>query len=285
MNLDAFIEHWSKSGASERANKDSFLVDPCDAIEVPRPDPNTGDPTRDLYVFERDAIQVAEGQKQSIGKIDLYKDGCFVLEAKQGSEAGSPKLGTAKRGTAAWNVAMRDAFGQALGYARTIERQPPFLITCDIGYCFDLYATFDGSWDYRAFPNAQTNRFFLRDLPAQRDLLRAIFLEPHSLDPARRAAKVTREVAGHIAELARELEEAGHGSETVAAFLMRCLFTMFAEDVGLLPERTLVKLLEDECIPNPAKFPVQMMNLWAAMNEGGFWPTGKLLRFNGGLFA
>jgi len=285
MTLETFIERWSKSGAAERANKDQFLAELCDAIKVKRPDPTTGDPARDLYVFERDAVQVAEGQKQSIGKIDLYKDGCFLLEAKQGSEAGSPKLGTAKRGTAAWNVAMRDAFGQALGYARTIERRPPFLLTCDIGYCFDLYATFDGSWDYRAFPNAQTNRFFLRDLPAQRDTLRAIFLEPHALDPARRAAKVTREVAGHIAELARELEEAGNGSETVAAFLMRCLFTMFAEDVGLLPERTFVKLLEDECIPNPAKFPVQVMNLWAAMNEGGFWPTGKLLRFNGGLFA
>jgi hypothetical protein len=180
---------------------------------------------------------------------------------------------------------MRDAFGQALGYSRTIPRRPPFLLTCDIGHCFDLYATFDGSWDYRQFPNAQSSRIFLSDLPAHRDTLRAIFLDPHSLDPARRAAKVTREVAGHIAELARELEESGHGSETVAAFLMRCLFTMFAEDVGLLPERTFVKLLEDECIPNPAKFPVQVMNLWAAMNEGGFWPTGKLLRFNGGLFA
>ena len=285
MTLDEFIERWSKSGAAERANKDQFLAELCDALDVPRPDPTTGDPARDLYVFECDAIQVAEGQKQSIGKIDLYKDGCFLLEAKQGSEAGSPKLGTAKRGTAGWNVAMRDAFGQALGYSRTIARRPPFLITCDIGHCFDLYATFDGSWDYRPFPNAQTNRIFLSDLPAHRDTLRAIFLDPHSLDPARRAAKVTREVAGHIAELARELEEAGHGSETVAAFLMRCLFTMFAEDVGLLPERTFVKLLEDECIPNPAKFPVQVMNLWAAMNEGGFWPTGKLLRFNGGLFA
>lgn len=211
---------------------------------MPRPDPTTGDPARDRYVFERDAIQVAEGQKQSIGKIDLYKDGCFLLEAKQGSEAGSPKLGTAKRGTAAWTIAMHGAFGQALGYARTLDRRPPFLLACDIGHCFDLYAAFDGSWDYRPFPNAQTNRFFLRDLPAQRDTLRAIFLDPHMLDPARRAAKITREVAGHIAELARELEEAGHGSETVAAFLMHCLFTMFAEDVGLLPERIFVKLLE-----------------------------------------
>lgn len=71
MNLDAFIERWSNSGAAERANKDQFLAELCDAIEVPRPDPTTGDPARDLYVFERDAIQVAEGQKQSIGKIDL----------------------------------------------------------------------------------------------------------------------------------------------------------------------------------------------------------------------
>ena len=188
MSLETFIERWSNSGASERANKDQFLAELCDAIDVPRPDPTTGDPARDLYVFECDAIQVAEGQKQSIGEIDLYKDGRFLLEAKQGSEAGSPKLGTAKRGTAAWNVAMRDAYGQALGYSRTIERRPPFLLTCDIGYCFDLYATFDGSWGYRAFPNAQTNRFFLRDLPAQRDLLRAIVLEPQTLDPARRAS-------------------------------------------------------------------------------------------------
>lgn len=285
VNLGAFIERWSSSGAAERANKDQYLAELCDALGVPRPDPTTGDPARDRYVFECDAIQVAEGRKQSIGKIDLYKDGCFLLEAKQGSETGSPKLGTAKRGTAAWNVAMRDAYGQALGYARTMERRPPFLITCDIGHCFDLYATFDGSWDYRPFPNAQRNRIFLRDLPEHAEILRAIFLDPPSLDPARRSARVTREVAGHIAELARELEAAGHPSEVVAAFLMRCLFTMFAEDVGLLPERLFVDLLEDECIPDPAKFPVRVMNLWAAMNEGGFWPTGKLLRFNGGLFA
>jgi hypothetical protein len=285
VTLDAFIERWSSSGAAERANKDQFLAELCDALGVPRPDPTTGDPARDRYVFECDAVQVAEGRKQSIGKIDLYKDGCFLLEAKQGSEAGSPKLGTAKRGTAAWNVAMRDAYGQALGYARTMERRPPFLITCDIGHCFDLYATFDGGWDYRPFPNAQRNRIYLRDLPEHAEMLRAIFLDPFDLDPARRSARVTREVAGHIAELARDLEAAGHPSEIVAAFLMRCLFTMFAEDVGLLPERLFVELLENECIPDPTKFPIRVMNLWAAMNEGGFWPTGKLLRFNGGLFA
>lgn len=285
MELPAFITRWLESGASERANKDQFLVELCDVLGVPRPDPTTGDPERDLYVFERDAVLVDEGQKRTIGKIDLYKHGCFLLEAKQGSEKGSPKLGTAKRNTPGWNVAMRDALGQALGYARTLERPPPFLLTCDIGHCFDLYACFDGTTDYRPFPNAQTSRLFLRDLADHVDTLRAVFLDPPSLDPARHAARVTREVAGHLAELARELEAAGHHSEEVAEFLMRCLFTMFAEDVGLLPERLFTTALESQWIPQPESFPLGVMNLWAAMNEGGWAVSGKLLKFNGGLFA
>ena len=36
-------------------------------------------------------------------------------------------------------------------------------------------------------------------------------------------AKVTREVATHLAELARALEEAGQPSESVATFLMRSI--------------------------------------------------------------
>ncbi len=285
MDVAEFIPRWTESSASERANKDAFLLELCDVLGVPRPDPTTGDSAADRYVFERDAVLVAEGQKRSVGKIDLYKDGCFLLEAKQGSEKGSPKLGTAKRNTPGWNVAMRDAFGQALGYARMLERPPPFLLTCDIGYCFDLYACFDGTTDYRPFPNAQTSRIFLVDLGDYLDTLRAIFLDPGSLDPARHAARVTREVAGHLAALARELEAAGHAPESVASFLMRCLFTMFAEDVGLLPDRLFTKALEEQWIPHPEKFRVDVVNLWASMNDGGWSVAGKLLRFNGGLFA
>ena len=75
-----------------------------------------------------------EGETVTVGHIDLYKEGCFILEAKQGSEKGSRKLGTAKRGTPGWNVAMRDAFGQALGYAKSFDRPPPFIVVCDIGH-------------------------------------------------------------------------------------------------------------------------------------------------------
>lgn len=57
-NLDAFIARWQASGASERANKDAFMLELCDALEVPRPSPNKGDPDRDVY---RSAAFVGRG--------------------------------------------------------------------------------------------------------------------------------------------------------------------------------------------------------------------------------
>jgi hypothetical protein len=198
--FDAFIAKWSTSGGAERANKDLFLTELCDVLEVPRPKPTTGDADRDEYVFEHDARLAHEGGTATIGRIDLFKQGCFILEAKQGSEAGARKLGTAKRETPAWNIAMKDAYGQALGYARAFDTAVPFLVVTDLGYCFDLYAAFDKSWDYRPFPNAQANRLFLRDLPTHAPTLRQIFLDPHELDPSKHAAKVTTEIAGYLGE-------------------------------------------------------------------------------------
>ncbi|MCO5182241.1 MAG: hypothetical protein M9896_19560 [Candidatus Promineofilum sp.] len=68
--------------------------------------------------------------------------------------------------------------------------------------------------------------------------------DPLSLDPSRRSARVTREIANRLANLAKSLEER-HDPESVAQFLMRCLFTMFAEDVRLLPEGAFTELLRD----------------------------------------
>ena len=54
----------------------------------------------------------------------------------------------------------------------------------------------------------------------------------------------------------RGLEGAGgsnHPPEEVAMFLMRCLFTMFAEDVGLLPEKSFREVLEG-CEQDPPSF-------------------------------
>ena len=277
-SIDKFIAKWSASAAAERANKDAFLIDLCELLNVPKPNPATGDPEKDTYIFERDALTPHEGGTVSVGKVDLYKEGHFILEAKQGSEQDSKKVGTAKRNTPAWNIAMNKAYGQALGYAKTFDRPPPFLMVCDIGYCFDIYSAFDGSWSYRPFPNAQASRMFLKDLETHAEVLRKVFTEPMSLDPSRYAAKVTREVAAHLAELAKTLEVEKHDPKIVAGFLMRCLFTMFAEDVGLLPAGIFTKAIEEFWIPSPASFPIGIRSLWQAMNDGTtFGFIGKLL--------
>ncbi len=287
MNVSSFIDKWKQSGASGRANKDSFLRDLCDMLGVPHPDPATGDADRDRYVFERDAVLLKE--KQTIGKIDLYKHDCFILEAKQGSQAESKKIGTARRGTPAWSVAMQEAFGQARTYSDTIEPPPPFVIVTDIGYCFDVYATFDGTRNYRKFPDALSSRIFLEQLgrePQLLDTLRTIFTDPHALDPSKRTTKVTREIARHVANLARALEEAGYEPERVAKFLMRCLFTMFAEDVELLPKGIFADALRNRWIEHPEAFQGEVEDLWKQMNEGGYlFGAGKIWHFNGGLFA
>ena len=79
MNLPAFIDRWLKSGSSERANKDSFLKELCQVLDLPEPDPKRGDPENDRYVFERDVRVQAPDGKVTTKFMDLYKEGCYKL--------------------------------------------------------------------------------------------------------------------------------------------------------------------------------------------------------------
>jgi hypothetical protein len=87
MDLDQFLSRWKSAAASERANYQLFLSELCDILGVPRPDPATGKAEADRYVFEKPVTRIVEG-RESTGRIDLYKAGCFVLEAKQGDNDG-----------------------------------------------------------------------------------------------------------------------------------------------------------------------------------------------------
>ena len=193
------------------------------------------------YCFEK-KIQLthAEG-RTSVGSADLFRQGCFVLEAKQASTSANP--GSAPlRGTAAYERYMERAFGQAVNYANSLPQRPPFLLTCDIGHAFHLWEGFSGRYGgYGA-----RRSFALDDLlkPEVQSLLRAIWMEPQSLDPARKRALVTREVATEIGKLAASLEQR-FPPKAVAAFLMRCVFTFFAEDVGFLPDKEFENGLND----------------------------------------
>ena len=66
---------------------------------------------------------------------------------------------------------------------------------------------------------------------------------------------------------------------------MRCLFTMFAEDVKLIPEKGFHKLL-GQMKDTPEHFVSAMESLWAVMDSGGYAPhlNVTLKKFNGSLF-
>lgn len=84
--VTAFIARWQDSGAAERANFQLFLSELCDLLGVARPEPAKPNESDNAYVFERGVtFRFADGST-SPGRIDLYKRGCFVLEAKQGSD-------------------------------------------------------------------------------------------------------------------------------------------------------------------------------------------------------
>jgi len=302
--IDAFIARWSRAEASERANAQLFLSELCDLLEVPRPS-NTH---ADGYTFEYPVkIPLGDGSLGD-GRIDLYRRDAFVLEAKQYADnilksdsanvmaqAGvylPAKKSGPLRGSGAWDDAMMKARGQAERYARSLPEghaTPPFLLVADIGHTIELYADFTQAGKaYLAYPDPRTFRIRLTDLADEsvRDRLRRVWLDPHSLDPAKISAAVTREIADLLATLAASLERSGHPPKLVGEFLTRCLFCMFAEDVGLLPKDSFLLLLES-LRAQPEGFVPKLRQLFSEMQTGTEYSVilnQKLLRFNGGLF-
>ncbi|MEP0859376.1 DNA methyltransferase [Trichocoleus sp. DQ-U1] len=278
--IEQFITRWQNSSGNERANYQMFFSELCDALGVKRPDVK-GSVTGDPYCFDKDITIYHPSGKKTPGYIDFYKAEHFVIEAKQGSEKSGK--GTAKRGTNTYLKAMEAAFVQAIAYIRNLASKPPFLLTCDIGDHFELWMGFSG--DYGGYGARQDIGLTALRKPEIFDLFVDIFTDPQKRNPEKIAAKVTREVAEDLAELSKRLEGL-HEPEEVAHFLMRCIFTMFAEDVGLLKEHLFTDALETRWLPNPKSFNAEVEALWQAMNDGtsfGFY--GRLLKFNGGLFA
>jgi hypothetical protein len=304
-SVEDFVKHWSgREGGQERANCSLFLIELCDVLGVPHPDPAEASSELNDYVFERRVERrMADGSIET-GRIDLYKRGHFVLEAKQSRQRASrgpgleaqPELFSAAGRDPNSDVGNIDhlmirARRQAERYIASLPPDHPyplFLVVCDVGRTIELYADFSGHGRrYSQFPDAKSFRIGLQDLskPEIRKLLFDVWEAPGSLDPARQTAKVTREIAGQLATISKALESRGFEARNVAIFLMRCLFTMFVEDVGLLRKKGFTDLLT-RCVEEPKRFTFEVTDLWRHMDKGGYSPGigERLLRFNGKLF-
>ncbi len=303
--IDAFIARWKDTGGSEHANYQLFVIELTELLELDRPNPATDDDSNDHYRFER-PVTFAHTHKRTTGFIDTYRAGHFVLETKQGvnqkknraadlakgtAARSQKRIGHGVRGTAAWDDTMLKARNQADNYARAVAREdgwPPFLMIVDVGHVIELYADFSKQGQgYNQFPDGNRYRIYLDDLRKDeiRDLLCTIWTDPYSLDPSLKAAEVTRDIAAHLAELGKSFEGQGHDSETVARFLMRCLFSMFAEDVDLIPRGSFTELL-NKLRGHPQDAEHALAGLWQAMDKGEYAHAllTKVKKFNGGLF-
>jgi hypothetical protein len=273
-----FIERWQGSTASELATAQPFVIGLCELLGVPAPHAT---PAQD-YMFERPVTEQLGDGSTAPRRIDCYKRGHFVLEAKK------LKAGTHTKG---FDDGLLRARAQGEGYARALpaeEGRPPFVLVVDVGTVIEVYAEFSRSGGtYTPFPDPRNHRIALADLvkPEVQELLRQVWTQPDALNPALVSAKVTRQVSDQLARLARSLEQAGHASHTVAAYLSRCLFSMFAEDVELLPKGSFQALLQQHR-ENPAALQMMLRSLWADMDRGGFSVAlvQPVLKFNGKLF-
>jgi hypothetical protein len=162
VTINDFIERWSNNeGGAERANFPLFLTELCTLLDLPQPQPADATHAQNDYVFERAMAFRDEVGKTGHGRIDLYKRGCFVLEAKQSRQKGgarkshsrlvrNPSLASPQRRRSAhggWDVLMRNAREQAEQYARALPADhvwPPFILVCDVGHAIEVFADFSG---------------------------------------------------------------------------------------------------------------------------------------------
>ena len=198
-DIEAFVTRWRGSTASELSTAQSFTIELCELLGVPRPHATA----EQDYMFERPLTLMHGDGTSSARRIDCYRRGCFVLESKKldpGSQA-APTGRTRK----SFDNALLQALSQAEGYVRALpaaEGRPPFIAVVDVGHVIELYAEFSRSGGaYTPYPDVRTHRIRLDDLhrPEIRERLRALWLDPLSLDPSRVSARATRAVSAELA--------------------------------------------------------------------------------------
>ncbi len=252
MTPGRFIAKWRASELKERSAAQEHFIDLCRLLGEPTP--AEADPAGAHYCFERGARKDAGGD----GWADVWKRGCFAWEYK-GRRA-----------------SLDAAFNQLRQYALALEN-PPLLIVSDMAR-FRIRTAWTNSV-------SETREFALEDLAdaAVRDTLKWAMSDPERLRPGETRQALTERAAAAFAELAHSLRGRGHGPQAVAHFVNRLVFCMFAEDIGLLPERMFTRMLE-QARRRPEEFADLARDLFGAMAAGGRVGFETVAWFNGGLF-
>lgn len=252
MTPAEFIQKWRAVELKERSASQSHFNDICRLLDIE--DPISADPKGEWFTFEKGASKTGGGE----GWADVWRKECFAWEYK-----GKKKD-------------LDRAFAQLQQYAIALDN-PPLLIVSDMDR-FRIHTNWTNTVQ-------EVREFALEDLldGATRDLLRACFLDPERLKPAKTRQMLTEEAAEEFSQLAQRLRARGHDPHSVAHFVNRLVFCMFAEDVNLLPDHMFTAMLKASA-PKPDTFATNAAILFGAMKSGGLVGFTKVEWFNGGLF-
>jgi type II restriction/modification system DNA methylase subunit YeeA len=247
-----FIEKWQKSVLKERAASQEHFLDLCSLLE--HPTPAEADPEGTWFTFEYGALKTTGAQ----GFADVWKKGFFGWEYK------------GKRKD------LQAAYSQLQQYAPALAN-PPLLIVCDTDR-FEIYT----NWNDLV---SEKHVILLEELinPDKLNILRYAFHDPDKLKPRKSRQQLTIEVAEKFATISEALRKRGHEPHQVAHFVNRLIFSMFAEDIELLPKGLFTDLLE-RGVKQPDELQRKLSSLFKAMKDGATWGPDDILWFNGGLF-
>lgn len=252
LTAQEFVAKWRRADVKERSGAQEHFIDLCRLVGSETP--VESDPTGQTFTFEAGADKQHGGH----GWADVWKKGHFAFEYK-GRHADLDK-----------------AYAQLQQYRESLQN-PPLLVVCDLDRII-IHTNFTDSVK-------KTYTLALDDFltPASLNTLRAVFFDPYTLRAPKTTAQATQEAAAEFARLSELLRRYGADPQKAAHFLIRILFCLFAEDVGLL-QKDLLKTMVEQARRKPAQLTQQLRQLFRAMAGGGYFGPVQVLHFNGGLF-
>jgi type II restriction/modification system DNA methylase subunit YeeA len=262
LSPSEFAAKWAGSERSERAASQEHFIDICQMLGVQTP--NEADPTGDWYAFEKGAEKLSiddPDAEDGDGFADVWKKNHFAWEYK-----GKKK-----------NLDI--AYKQLLRYRESLEN-PPLLVVCDLDR-FEVHTNFTGTIKQKVEFDLEA----LKTDPAKwLRVLRSVFTAPDELRPEVSPERLTEHAAEQFVKLADQLRGRNHDPHSVAHFLSKLLFCLFAEDAGLLPSGILQRLADNHRL-KPDRFTSALQDLFGAMAKGGGSFGVEVIEwFNGGLF-
>jgi hypothetical protein len=249
-----FVRKWRKVELTERSACQQHFLDLCELVGHPKP--AEADPTGVEFCFERGAEKLGGGD----GWADVWKRGFFAFEYK----------GRHKD--------LSKAYQQLALYRESLEN-PPLLVVCDMDR-IEVHTNFTGT----------AKRIYVITLEnftetSSIEVLRNVFFHPEKLRPGTTSEAITADAASKMAQIAIRMAKTKTDidSHSVARFLDRIVFCMFAEDIELLPAGLFTKVVKNSR-GQPDRFAAMAKELFATMAKGGNFGFDVVPYFNGNLF-